>query len=249
MKLLNAIECIVQDSTKKIVSDDFAGFIYYDTKYRKIVTNTGTDFFLSDKMLSGDWKVESLTNVDFEDGLIVDYINKTLGSNYQTIDDVYICDIIESQVDELSEKFLNTILDYYGGDEDIYDSIIEYQQVSETFLRKHCQHPCFNDDIWSNVGYSQKLSEKFMSDFCDKLDWYWISQKQDFSQEFALKYRDKINWEEVIKRQMFPVDFYLKNFHLVDMRDLKYLIDEYGEFRTLVYTLIEKYTNETNNCK
>ena len=44
---------------------------------------------------------------------------------------------------------------------------------------------------------------------------------------------------------MFPVDFYLKNFHVIDMRDLIYLIDEYDEFKTLVYTLIEKYVNKT----
>lgn len=246
MKLLKGIECIVQDNTKKIVSDNFNGFIYYDPNYGKIVTNTGADFYIADYLLSAEWNVEPLTKGDLEDGNIVEYINKTLGYCYETIDDVYICDIISSCEGELTEEFLDTILQYYCNDEEVYNSIIEYQQVSESFLRKHCQHPCFNEDAWENVGYTQKLSEAFMSDFHSKLDWFWISKKQDFSQEFALKYHDKINWEEVIKRKMFPTNFYLDNFQILSLEyHLNNLIKYYDDFKTLICSLIEKHVSRT----
>ncbi len=113
------------------------------------------------------------------------FLNKELGTNYNSLDDVNWCDISYNQ--KLSEEFIRNFqnkVDWYN--------ISRCQKLSENFIRE------FQDEVnWVRISINQKLTENFIREFKDKVDWILISINQKLSPEFINEFDLKIdedNW-------------------------------------------------------
>lgn len=236
MELLKALEIISKDNTKKAVSKDFNGYIHRvvstevanEGKY-VIVWNDGYHVKLSARMLGTDWEIQDIPTEEQESFDIVTYINKELGTSYDSEDEINYFDIIENYKFQLSEEFIDKIIQ--KNDNEIWYDIIEYQKLSEEFIRKHCIK--FDKHIWSYISEYQTLSEEFITEYQNYVDWYDVSRWQKFDVGFALKFQKRLTWGEVIRRKMLPFDFYLKNIDIIEGDDISELLWNYPKFKTM----------------
>ena len=236
MELLKALEIISKDNTKKAVSKEFNGYIYNavstevvnEGKY-VIAWNDGSYIRLSERILAADWEIQDKTTEEQESIDIVTYINKELGTSYDSEDEINYIDIIENYKFQLSEEFIDKIIQ--KNDNEIWYDIIEYQKLSESFIRKYCTK--FDKHIWSYITQYQTLSEEFITEYQNYVDWYDVSSWQKFDVGFALKFQKRLTWAAVIRRKMLPFDFYFKNIDIIGKDDISELLDHYPKFTTM----------------
>jgi hypothetical protein len=236
MELLKALEIISKDNTKKAVSKDFNGYIHRvvstevanEGKY-VIVWNDGYNVKLSARILAADWEIQDKTTEEQESIDIVTYINKELGTSYDSEDEINYIDIIENYKFQLSEEFIDKIIQ--ENDNEIWYDIIEYQKLSESFIRKHCTK--FDKHIWSYITQYQTLSEEFIIEYQNYVDWYDVSTFQNFDVAFALKFQKRLTWAAVIRRRILPFDFYFKNIDIIERDDISELLYYYPKFKTM----------------
>ena len=123
------------------------------------------------------------------------FLNKELGTNYNSLDDVNWHNISKCQ--KLSENFIrefqNKVYWYY---------IVKYQKLSENFIRE------FQNEVnWYYIVKCQKLSENFIREFQDKMDWIEISSKQILSENFIREFQDKVHWGQISIYQKLSENF------------------------------------------
>ena len=113
------------------------------------------------------------------------FLNKELGTNYNSLDDVNWESISIDQ--KLSEEFIR---EFQNKVEWFY--ISEYQKLSENFIRE------FQNKVnWFLISIYQKLSENFIREFQNKLNWRIVYKFQKLSPEFINEFDLKIdedNW-------------------------------------------------------
>jgi hypothetical protein len=159
-----------------------------------------------------------LISIKMNDKERLDYLNKQLGTSYESLDDVdwnYI-----SIYQNLSESFIrefkdmvkwNWISEYQKLSEDfirefsdrvVWGHISQYQELSEGFIRE------FKDKVnWACVSSYQKLSDDFIREFSDMVDWYQISARQELSEDFIREFKHKVNWSDISIYQKLSEDF------------------------------------------
>ena len=166
------------------------------------------------------------------------FLNKELGTNYKSLDDVNWHRISSCQ--KLSEKFIREFQDKI-----IWDLISEFQKLSEEFIRefqvkfdwfyiskyqKFSENSIreFQDKVyWFYISKYQKLSENFIREFQDKVDWAYISIYQKLSENFIREFKDKIYWCYIIRFQKLSDDF-IENFNItIDKDDWLYKPTEF----------------------
>ena len=125
----------------------------------------------------------------------LEFLNKELGTNYKSLDDVNWYNI--SLCQKLSEDFIREFQDKIN-----WDLISEFQKLSEEFIREF--QVKFD---WFYISEYQKLSEEFIREFQDKVDWYNISECQKLSEEFIREFQDKVYWDNISKCQKLSEDF------------------------------------------
>ncbi len=231
MKILDAIEIIINDKNKKAVSKDYDYFIYWCSDTNTLCWNDGRYVTLTTRVLNLDWLIQDFLEQEKEDIQILQYINNYLDSAYESIDDIDVIDILESYKSNLSEEFIERLLPIVD-DDNIWFDIFEYCKLSENFIRKYVKQ--YDNDIWSVISKYQTLSEDFIIEFKDKVDWYDISGKQKFSEEFALKFYNELEWSLIIRRKLFSLDFYIQNMNFLTNEELSDLLSNYPEFATLM---------------
>ena len=131
------------------------------------------------------------------------FLNKELGTNYKSLDDVNWCNISYNK--NLSENFIREFQDNV-----YWHYISEYQKLSEDFIRE------FQDKVdWNCISTYQKLSENFIREFKDKVNWDYISKFQKLSENFIKEFDlniDKDNWfyksTEFKKKQIIDCGLY-----------------------------------------
>ena len=152
------------------------------------------------------------------------FLNKELGTNYKSLDDVNWHRISSCQ--KLSEKFIREFQDKI-----IWDLISEFQKLSEEFIREFqvkfdwfyiSKYQKFSENFirefqdkvyWFYISKYQKLSEKFIREFKDKIDWVCISVFQKLSENFIREFQDKVDWDFVSSYQKLS-DNFIENFKL-----------------------------------
>lgn len=236
MKILDAIEIIINDKSKKAVSKDYDYFIYWCSDTNALCWNDGRYVTLTTRVLNLDWLIQDFLEQEKEDIQILQYINNYLGSTYESIDDINVTDILEAWHFNLSEEFIERLLSLVDNDY-IWFDIFEYHKLSENFIRKYVEQ--YDNDIWSVISKYQTLSEDFIIEFKDKVDWYDISGKQKFSEEFALKFHNELDWSLIIRRKLFLLDFYIQNMNFLTNEELSDLLSDYPEFATMVKNSIK----------
>lgn len=236
MKVLDAIEIIINDKSKKAVSKDYNHFIYWCNDTNTLCWNDGRYVTLTTSVLNSDWLIQDISEQEKEEFQIVKYINNYLDSAYESIDDIDVIDILESYKSNLSEEFIERLLPIVD-DDDIWFDIFEYYKLSENFIRKYVKQ--YDNDIWSVISKYQTLSEDFIIEFKDKVDWCEISEYQKFSEEFALKFHNELDWSLIIRRKLFSLDFYIQNMNFLTNEELSDLLSDYPEFATMVRNSIK----------
>lgn len=231
MKILDAIEIIINYKSKKAISKDYNHFIYWCADTNTLCWNDGRYVTLTTSVLNSDWLIQDILEQEKEDIQILQYINDYLGSTYESIDDINVIDILEDYKFKLSEEFIERLLPIVD-DDYIWVDIFEYQKLSENFIRKYAE--LYDNDIWSVISRCQTLSEDFIIEFKDKVNWYDISGDQKFSEEFALKFHNKLYWAPIIRRKLFSIDFYIQNIDFLTTEDLSDLVSDYPDFATMV---------------
>lgn len=231
MKILDAIEIIINYKNKKAISKDYNHFIYWCGDTNTLCWNDGRYVTLTTSVLNSDWLIQDILEQEKEDIQILQYINDYLGSTYESIDDINVIDILEDYKFNLSEEFIERLLPIVD-DDYIWFDIFKYQKLSENFIRKYVEQ--YDNDIWSVISSYQTLSEDFINEFKDKVIWYDISGKQKFSEEFALKFHNKLYWAPIIRRKLFSIDFYIQNIDFLTTEDLSDLVSDYPDFATMV---------------
>ncbi len=143
------------------------------------------------------------------------FLNKELGTNYNSLDDVNWCDISYNQ--KLSEEFIRNFQNKVD-----WLNISKYQKLSEKFIRE------FQDNVyWVRISINQKLSENFIREFKDKVDWILISINQKLSENFIREFKDKIYWYYIIRFQKLSPEF-INEFDLkIDKDDWLYKPTEF----------------------
>ncbi len=148
----------------------------------------------------------------------LDYLNKELGADYQSLDNVdwdyiLICHKLSenfirefkdkvnwyyvSSCQKLSENFIREF-----GDMVDWHQISAHQKLSEDFIRE------FKDNVyWILISTYQKLSEDFIREFKDRVDWHCISAHQKLSEEFIREFRDRVDWDYISTYQKLSEDF------------------------------------------
>ena len=125
----------------------------------------------------------------------LEFLNKELGTNYKSLDDVNWCNISHNK--NLSENFIREFQD-----EVEWHNISIRQKLSENFIRE------FKDKIyWYYISEFHKLSEDFIREFQDKVDWFYISKCQKLSENFIREFQNKVNWYHISKCQVLSDDF------------------------------------------
>lgn len=232
MKILDAIEIIINYKNKKAISKDYNHFIYWCNDTNTLCWNDGRYVTLTTSVLNSDWLIQDISEQEKEDFEIVKYINNYLGSTYESIDDINVIDILEDYKSNLSEEFIERLLPVVDDIYNIWFDIFEYCKLSENFIRKYVEQ--YDKDIWSVISRYQTLSEDFINEFKDKVNWYDISGEQKFSEEFALKFHNKLYWAPIIRRKLFSIDFYIQNIDFLTTEDLSDLVSDYPDFATMV---------------
>ena len=133
MKILDAIEIIINYKNKKAISKDYNNFIYWCADTNTLCWNDGRYVTLTTSVLNSDWLIQDISEQEKEDFEIVKYINNYLGSNYESIDDINVIDILENYKSNLSEEFIERLLPIVD-DDYIWFDIFEYQKLSENFI-------------------------------------------------------------------------------------------------------------------
>lgn len=167
----------------------------------------------------------------------LEYLNKTLNTNYTSLNEVNWYDI--SSYRYLSEDFIREFQNEVN-----WIPISIHQKLSESFIREFqdkinwygisCCHPNFlsenfirefNDKLnWNCISKNQKLSEDFIREFQDKVDWEYISIYQKLSETFIKEFKYKIHWDNISKYQKLSKDF-IKEFQdkLGDVKEKSWL--------------------------
>ncbi len=115
----------------------------------------------------------------------LEYLNKELGKNYFSLDEVDWGDV--SYYQHLTDKFMRIFCDDLD-----WIVISKYQDLSEDFIKE------FQDKVnWDFISKYQILSEDFIMEFQDKLDWLSIIRYQKLSEEFRNKHRIKVDKEKI----------------------------------------------------
>ena len=128
----------------------------------------------------------------------LEFLNKELGTNYKSLDDVnwhYI-----SIRKNLSENFIREFKDKV-----YWIEISYYQNLSENFIRE------FQYSVtWSYISERQKLSEEFIREFKNRVDWDNISKYQKLSENFIKKFQNRVNWINISAYQKLSENFIKK---------------------------------------
>src|SRR5574344_738435 len=126
---------------------------------------------------------------------ILEFLNKELNANYESIDEVDWFWI--SKYKKLSENFIREFQNKV-----YWNRISEFQKLSENFIRE------FQNDVnWVCISTYQKLSEDFIREFKDKVYWVYISRFQKLSENFIREFQDKVNWDCISQFQKLSEDF------------------------------------------
>ena len=148
----------------------------------------------------------------------LDYLNKQLGTSYESLDNIdwdYI-----SSCQKLSESFIREfkykVVWYYVSScqklsEDFireFSDMVDWyrisllQKLSENFIRE------FKDRVyWRNISKYQKLSVDFIREFKDRVDWRYISESQKLSEDFIREFKDRVDWSGISIYQKLSEDF------------------------------------------
>ena len=112
----------------------------------------------------------------------LDFLNKELGTNYKSLDDVNWLNV--SRNIQLSENFIREFKDKVD-----WVRISTHQKLSEEFIKE------FQNSVnWSYISIYQKLSEEFIREFQNRVNWDYISKYQKLSENFIREFQDKVNW-------------------------------------------------------
>jgi hypothetical protein len=131
----------------------------------------------------------------------LEFLNKELNANYESIEEVnwyYI-----SKYQKLSEDFIREFKDEVN-----WVCISIYQKLSKDFIREFK-----NKVYWNWISGYQKLSENFIREFQNKVYWGCISAYQELSEDFIKEFQDKVDWLWISESQKLSEDF-LKEFNL-----------------------------------
>ena len=152
----------------------------------KVLANVRTFFYLCTIKIN-QIKINVMDRLEF--------LNKELGTNYKSLDDVNWCNISHNK--NLSENFIREF--QYEVE---WHNISIRQKLSEDFIRE------FKDKIyWYYISEFHKLSEDFIREFQDKVDWFYISKCQKLSENFIREFQNKVNWYHISKCQVLSDDF------------------------------------------
>ena len=140
-----------------------------------------------------------------------EYINKELGTDYKSNDDIAWVDISCGM--KLTEDFIEKFQDKI-----CWLLISRYQKLSEEFIEK------FKNNVnWSAISRNQILSEPFIKRFTNCIDWKCISKYQVLSETFIKDNKDKIDWHLISKYQKLSKNFIKNNkFKIILTNILQY---------------------------
>lgn len=124
-----------------------------------------------------------------------------------------------------------------------WEVLSENFRFSEKFVRDHQDKINFKK---LSANFKFVMSKDFVYDFCDKLDWYYVSIRSFESSESSTKYshcekldldfyhafEDKFDWYTISKNGLLPNDF-IKEFQ--DKLDLVTLLDHTSYWYTRKY--------------
>ena len=76
----------------------------------------------------------------------------------------------------------------------------------------------FKERHWQTISQSQLqvLSYDFIDQFCDKVDWHFISVYKPMPESFIEKYDDKIYWKDLCLFQKLSWEFIMKHIDKLD---------------------------------
>ena len=159
----------------------------------------------------------------------IEFLNKELGTNYSSLDQVDWNNI--SIYQNLSENFIREFKNKVS-----WCWISRFQKLSENFIREFQNKVNWglisenqklsenvirefqNDVNWLCISKYQKLSENLIREFQNDVYWVYISKYQKLSEEFIREFKDKVEWRCISKFQKLSSEF-INEFKLIIYSD------------------------------
>ena len=185
--------------------------------------------------------------------LDLEYLNKELGTDFQSISDVDWNDISSDPTLKFSDDFINRFdkliqwvivsqhktlsIDFIKKYEDklCIPLICTYQKLDNELIEKYAESYLYL--ILSCQTLTIEQIENLIKKYPSKIDWSSILCCQKLTESFIEKYQDKVNWFSVSKYQVLSEPFIEK---YIDKLNLDYI----SQNQKLSETFIEKYQDK-----